>query len=422
MKTNHHCAQRRWARILSLIFVVVVNSSYGQEGIQNLRALESASASTKLQLEEMDYTFKKGDFRLLLTPSLSFDYNDNISADDTGELDDFVLRPMLGVTMSYPLSQENLLSLNVGIGYDDYLDHNQYDTFRITSGTQLSFDLMVKGIRVNVHDRVNFQQDATQESSLANGGQYGNLNNVAGVLVRYELRDILLSGGYDHANSWSQASAYDSQDRASEILFAQATYQLNRTVGLGLEGTAAFTDYVQPVLNDNTSYSAGLRATWQPSLALRVTSRGGYSLYQFDNTSQFIVTEDLDSYYFDLSLSHAITKSISYGFSVGHETRLAVETDVTEETYLGPNVRFSIFKNVSLNLYASYRFGTQGRETVDGQSTQEDYDWLNVGLGIGWPFAKRFSLGCNYRYTTRLSNFESREYVQNLAGITLTYR
>jgi len=55
---------------------------------------------------------------------------------------DFILSPLVQLNASYPITRNNLLSLNVGAGYDKYFDHNQYSTWRLQSGTELSFDIL----------------------------------------------------------------------------------------------------------------------------------------------------------------------------------------------------------------------------------------------------------------------------------------
>ena len=70
-----------------------------------------------------DYTFKKGDFRMLILPSLGLDWNDNINLAQTNVMDDYIVKPAVGITASYPFSQRNLLYLDFSIGYDRYLLH-----------------------------------------------------------------------------------------------------------------------------------------------------------------------------------------------------------------------------------------------------------------------------------------------------------
>jgi len=57
-------------------------------------------------------------------------------------------------------------------------------------------------------------------------------------------------------------------------------------VTTGIEGTGSFTTYDQMVLNDNNSYSVGVYADWQPDKYFRCQPRFGYTIFQFQHTSQ----------------------------------------------------------------------------------------------------------------------------------------
>ena len=166
---------------------------------------------------------------------------------------------------SYPITQNNLLSLNVGAGYDKYFDHDQYSTWRLQSGTELSFDIYVKDFWFNLHDRVNYVQDTSQQPALSGTATYATLNNTAGLSVTWDLNKVTLSAGYDHENVISPtAQQYESQDGTTEMVFARAGLEVYPGVTTGIEGTGSFTTYDQMVLNNNNSYSAGVYADWQP--------------------------------------------------------------------------------------------------------------------------------------------------------------
>jgi hypothetical protein len=188
----------------------------------------------------------------------------------------------------------------------------------------------------------------------------------------------------------------------------------------GVEGTAAFSSYDQMVLNNHNSYSAGVYADWQPGKAIRVQPRVGYAIYQFQRTSTNIQTSDLNSWYADLNITHQITDAISYSLDAGHEVQSGIQSDAVEDWYVRPGVHWSIIKNVSLNTSFSYEHGKQGRGNVLGNLT-ENFDWFGANLGVGYSIIKKLSLGLNYRLTLRSSDVSSREYTQNVIGLTLTY-
>jgi hypothetical protein len=323
--------------------------------------------------------------------------------------------------LSYPMTQNNLLSLSVGVGYDKYLDHDQYSTWNLQSGTELSFDIYVKDFWINLHDRVNYVQDTSQQPTISGTASYATLNNTAGLSVTWDLNKATLSAGYDHQNIISPTSQqFESQDGATEMLFARAGLEVYPGLTTGIEGTASFTRYDQMVLNDNNSYSAGVYADWQPGKAFRVQPRIGYTIFQFQHTSTNIQTSDLNSWYADLNITHKITDAISYSLDAGHEVQTGIQSDAVEDWYVRPAIRWDIIKNVDLNTSLSYEHGKQGAGNVSGNLT-ENFDWLGVNLGVGYSIIKKLSLGLNYRLTLRSSDIANNEYTQNVIGLSLTY-
>jgi hypothetical protein len=393
-----------------------------QEALRDSLAGYAAAEARKIQLESLPYTFKSGDFRLLVVPSLGLDWNDNVNCSKTDPEPDFILSPLVQLNASYPISQNNLLCLNVGAGYDKYLDHDQYSTWRLQSGTELSFDIYVKDFWFNLHDRVQYVQDTSQQPALAGTATYATLNNTPGLSVTWDLNQVTLSAGYDHENIISPtAQQYESQDGATEMVFARAGLEVYPGITTGIEGTGSFTTYDQMVLNNNNSYSAGVYADWQPGKAFRVQPRVGYTIFQFQHTSQTIQTSDLNSWYADLNLTHQVTDAIGYTLDAGHEVQTGIQSDAIEDWYVRPSINWDIIKNLGLKTSFSYEHGNQGVGNVAGNLT-ETFDWFGTEVGFSYLILKNLSLGLNYRLTLRSSNIANDDYTQNFVGLTLTYQ
>jgi hypothetical protein len=406
---------------LAATLLLVARAAPAQEALRSSMAGQAAAEARRFQPESLPYSFQTGDLRVLVTPSLGLDYNDNVNTAESDAEDDFILRPMLQLGLNYPISQHNLLNLNVGFGYDHYFQHDELSTWRLTSGSELSFDIYVKDVRINLHDRFSYTQDSSQEAAVANESDYGNFQNTAGLSASWDLRDVTLSAGYDHLNVISMGNEFDSQDRASELIFGRAGFKLHPFVMTGVEGSASFTRYEKPLLNDNTSYSLGGYVDWQPGSYFRVQPRGGYVIYQFDQTSSLIRAEDQNSWYADVTLTHQPTEFLSYSVSIGHELRLGVQSDLIEDTYARWNGNWGIFEDVTVTTSLSYEHGEQQADTASG-SLSETYDWFGGGVGASYAVTEAATVSLNYRLTLRASDLSSREYTQNLVQLQLTYR
>ena len=138
------------------------------------------------------------------------EYNDNIRYSENNEQDDFIISPALSLDAIWPVTQLNTLRLDLGISYAFYLDHPHDDTngILIAPKSQIAFDIFVGDFRINIHDRMQLQQDPIAEGALSNVANYGRFENTAGVSVLWDLNKILLQVGYDHYNFISTTSAF----------------------------------------------------------------------------------------------------------------------------------------------------------------------------------------------------------------------
>jgi hypothetical protein len=409
-----------WSAWLTTVIVLTGTASPAQEALRSSMAGQAAVEARRIQPESLPYTFKTGELRLLVTPSLGVDWNDNIYTSETDPESDFILRPMVQVNLSYPVTQNNLLTLNVGVGYDQYFEHDELSDWRVLSGSELSFDIYVKDLWINLHDRFQYVQDPAQEAAVANTATYSTFDNTAGLSVTWDLDDVTLSSGYDHVNVFSTDDQYQSQDRATEMFFGRGGVKLHPRVMAGLEGTAAFTSYDHSILNDNAGYSLGAYADWQPGPYFRVQPRGGFATYQFEETSQSPKTSDQNSWYAGLTVAHQPTEVLSYSLSAGHELRLGIESNLIEDTYVRWNGQWSIINNVAVTTSLSYEHGRQGDGSING-NFKETYDWFAGGLGFSYALTKQATLALNYRLTLRSSDLANDGYTQNLVQLQFSY-
>ncbi len=231
-------------------------STSAQEALQNMTAGDSAAKAHSQQMQSsqnQDYTFKKGDFQMMVVPAMSLEWNDNVNLAQTNALDDFILTPSIDINAIYPFTQRNILNFDFTIGYNWYLKHPGFSSFDLnsTSGTGLSFDLGVKDVTINFHDWVNYTQGGGQNASpqntangsIANTATYGTFQNTLGFSPVWDLNQLKLSAGYDHQNILATSSQFDSQNHSAEMLFARANAQVHPEVSVGLVATAAFTSY-----------------------------------------------------------------------------------------------------------------------------------------------------------------------------------
>jgi hypothetical protein len=404
----------------AVLILLVSSSAPAQEALRDSLTGEAAAEARQIHLESLPYTVKSGDFRLLATPWFGVNWNGNVNISKTDPQSDVILEPGLNLVASYPITQNNLLSLNVGVGYQKYIEHNQYSTWYLQSGTELSFDIYVKDFWINLHDRISYVQDTSQQPELSGTATYATIDNTVGASGTWDLNELTLSTGYDHENVIANGQQFAQENRGTEMLFARGGWKIYPGVTPGIEGTAAFTAYQEPILNNNNNYSLGAYIDWQPGKAFDAQLRGGYTIYRFQQTSQTVQTSNQNTWYVDLNITHQITDAINYSLDGGHELQLGITSDLNEDWYVRLPVRWNIVKNLNLSTSLSYQHGTEGVGNVVG-NTVETYDWFGAEVDANIAVMKRLSVGLSYRLTLRSSDVPTDEYTQNSVGITFTY-
>lgn len=429
---------------ISIFIFLTAIPSVAQQALQNMEAGNAAADSRARQMEspqQQDYTLKNGDFRLLVMPSLGLQYNDNINLANTNRLDDVIVTPAVGITASYPLSKQNLLFLDVSLGYNWYVQHSRFSTFSLnsSSGTGLSFDFVIKDFTFDLHDWINYTEGAgqygaggnagggfvgnTANGSVANTANYGTLQNTAGLKGTWDLNQINLSLGYDHQNIISTSSQFDNMTHSSEMVFARAGLQVHPKVSVGLETTAALTTYQQSLLNDNNAYTLGPYIEFKPDKFLTITARGGYETYQFQNTSSAIQTGSQDGWYAGVSITHQPTDFLKYSLDAGREVQLGSVSDLLEDWYVRPNVTWTVIKDLTITTFFFYEHGNQGVGSTGNLPGYANgtFDWYGGGVSLQHALTARLALSLAYQCTQRSANGANNGYTQNLIALQLTY-
>src|SRR5436853_1730173 len=291
----HRDQFRKSIALFAMSMLIGIGGVFAQDAIRPSLAGQAASDARQQDVSRIPYNLLLGPVRFRVGASVGVEYNDNVNYSDDGTFvipnptgpgtitisaspqDDVIVTPNLTLDMIWPITQLNTLRLDLGIGYSFYLDHSNYNTdnILIAPKSQLAFDIFVGDFRINIHDRMQLQQDPIQEGALSNVQDYGRFENTAGVSVLWDLNKILLQIGYDHYNFVSTTSAFDYLDRNSEMLQGSAAFIINPTLTVGAEGNAVFTRFDQNILNDNEDYSLGGFVEVVLTNNLKVRAAGG---------------------------------------------------------------------------------------------------------------------------------------------------
>src|SRR5207247_373018 len=217
----HHSHLRRSVTLLFVTSMLVATAGgYAQDAVRPSLAGQEASDAREQYVSRIPYDLLLGPVRFRVGATVGVEYNDNINYADDGTAvipnpigpgfitirsnsqDDVIVTPNLTLDAIWPVTQLNTLRLDLGVGYAFYLDHSKNDTdyILVAPKSQIALDIFVSDFRINIHDRMQLQQDPIQEGALSNVVNYGRFENTAGLSVLWDLNKLLLQVGYDHYN------------------------------------------------------------------------------------------------------------------------------------------------------------------------------------------------------------------------------
>jgi hypothetical protein len=408
-------------------------SVYAQDAIRPSLAGQDAYEARQEDVSRIPYNLMLGPVRFRVGATVGVEYNDNINYAEVNTEDDVIVTPSLTLDMIWPVTQLNTLRVDLGLGYSFYLDHsgNNTDYLLVAPKSQIAFDIFVGDFRINLHDKLQLQQDPVQEGALSNVVDYGRFENTAGLSVLWDLNKILLQVGYDHYNFIATNSDFDYLNRNAEMVGGSAAFIVNPTITVGVEGNAAFTRYDNQnggigILNDNDDYSVGGFVEAALTNNLKVRAAGGYQWINFDQNfvtfffGPFAINfpdhKDLADYYVNGLISHRINAQISQTLSAGHENQLGVNSNYITLNY----VRHAVSWNILRNTLLTTEFFFEDAEESGGE-INESFQRIGGAVTLGYQLTPHVTLGVRYQGTSKDSDVFLRDYNQNRVSVDGTY-
>ncbi len=389
-----------------------------QDAVRPSLAGEAAAEARRQSIDNIPYNLLAGPIRFRFSASTGIEYNDNINLAETNKQDDVIIRPQFNLNAIWPVTQINTLRLNLGVGYNFYIDHPQNDTdgVLIAPGSEIAFDIFVGDFRINVHDRMSLEQDPVSEIALSNVVDYGRFQNTAGVSLLWDLNKAVATLGYDHYTYVSTSSGFDYLDRMAEELTGSIDFAVTNTTGVGIEASGAWTYYDQHFLNDAGSVSVGAFAETQVTNYLKVRVAGGYQHISFDSGGGVFDTSDLNDFYANVLISHRLNAVITQTLAAGHESQLGLNSNYIILNY----VRHTITWNIIRDTLLSTEFFYEDADDSGGVFAEHAHRYGGA-LTLGYQFTPHVTLGARYQYTRKDSDQPLRDYEQNRVSLDGTY-
>jgi hypothetical protein len=416
------------ALIVGVCLLVAAKNVSGQEALRISMAGDLAAESQHQADSSIGY------YNLLLGPTawrfssgLNLEYDDNVRLEQNGE-SDLIFQPSLNTQMHWPLTLKNSLDFSLGVGYSEYLQHQDLSQFFINPGSGFSFDVYVGDFKINLHDRITITENTYQNPGASGGNQnLVDLENTVGVGWLWDLNKIIVNSGYDHVNYVHlQSEAGQQPDAASENIYINSGVRVRPELIMGLEAGGTVISYSQenssnsPTIPSAVQWNVGAFVSSQISEYLNTRLDVGYSDYAPDATSTNLFTSDSSGFYLSFSLSHRVNRFVNYTLTAGRSTDLSAYGEAQTYYFASLTPNWNFFKNYSVSTPISWRNGTTVYNITD--SSRAKYNQIQLGLNVGRNLTKKLSTGISYQFVRETSNFASNSYIINIVSLNFNYQ
>ena len=402
-----------------MLVLLVCAAARAQDAVRYSIASERAAEARKRARSETAYNLDLDPVKLRFTATVGAEYNDNINLASTNRLDDYIVRPQIGVRAFWPVSDRNTLDLDLNFGYEYYLNGARPSRFTVTGDEQsgIYFDIYVGDFVIDLHDKFSLSQDPSSDPSVSGIAEIFRLENTLGTTVTWDLNKLVLDFNYDHANYLPLDSTYKYLAHQSELASIRIAASLNPALQTGLELGGGTTRYTEPQLSNNRHVSLGPFARYQLSHTTEVRASLGYTLYWFDassfNTNSFSQT----GFYADVTITHRPTERTSQTLNFGQSLSADINSSPIQLLYVRYSVALNIIRHWSFRPYLTFESGTESHGLV-----QEDLTRYGAGLSARRQITEKLSGAVSYMLLKKNSSVAEFDYNQNRLVLDLIYQ
>ncbi len=369
--------------------------------------------------EEEKYNFAIGGVRFSVAAGIGVEFNDNVTLADDDKIEDIIFRPSLTLDAVWRLSEMNTLRFSLGASYAKYLDHSEFDSQSVllSPSSALALTIRVGEVDITVRDRFSYQEDPFSLPTLTtDSAVYRRFENSIGLEASWDINDkINLTTGYDHYNLWTLDSEFEQLERAIDTIYVRPSYAVGPAVTVGLNASASYVNFKQDIQNDGQTYLLGPFVEVQFSQATRAYLEVGYQKFTFDNNGVISDNEDADGVYVKASLENQLTENFNQRLSFTKTAEVGFGTNYYDLYHSEYSANWTLNESFTLfpSLFYEY-FETSG-------DLGEEAHRFGAALGLRYIFTPSITLGLDYRFVTKRSDFPGADYNQNLVLLSLYY-
>lgn len=398
-----------------LLSLTTGTTTQAQDALRSSMAGQEMAEARRLAAANQKFNVKLGPVSLRFTANMAVEATDNVRAVQTNTQPDLILRPQLNVFSLWRVTEKNNLTLGLGLGYHKYLHATEYDSLFLTPDTDLSFDIYVGDVAINLHDRFDYTQDVTSDPTISGTGSLSRYENTVGIRTVWDLNKAFISATYDHRNLIATDPANEYLTHAAELFSSTVGFQLQPTLQAGVELSGGLLDYSQMVLPDNQHAALGLFGSAQISEYTLLRLAGGYVSYFMDATASTNSPGNRAAFYFEGSLRQRVSDLLTHTLTFGRSVQSGMTSQLVDLWRVNYSATWNLLLKTGLNTTLSYEHGVQpgaGGETLDR---------FGAGFTLSRLVTEHSTANLGYQFYYKDSDAAGRDYLQNRLVLSMAY-
>lgn len=369
--------------------------------------------------EEEKYNFAIGSVRFSVAAGIGVEFNDNITLADDDTLEDIIFRPSLNLEAVWRLSEMNTLRFSLGASYAKYLDHDEYDSESIllSPRSALALTVRVGEVDITVRDRFSYQEDPFALPTLTTDtAVYRRFENSIGIEASWWMNDkVQLVAGYDHYNLWVMDEEFEQLERAIDTVYIRPAVKLGPAITVGVNASASRIRFDKNIQNDGETYLLGPFIEIAFTDYTRAYLEVGYQRFTFDDNGVIADSEDADTVYVKASLENQISENFNQRLSFTKTAEVGFGTNYYDLYHTEYAANWTL--NESFTLYPSLFHQYLETSGAFGEEAHR----FGAAVGLRYILSPSITLGLDYRFVMKESDFPGADYKQNLVLLSLYY-
>lgn len=371
------------------------------------------------------YNLKVGPTAWRFSSGLTTEFNDNVRLQPKAE-SDLIFRPNLDTQIHWPITLKNSLDVSLGVGYSEYLQHQDLNRYFISPGSGFSFDVYSGDFRINLHDRLTISENTYENAGGSGNRNVANLENTLGTGVLWDLNKAIVNLGFDHVNHTALSSTQGQPGATSENLSLSGGIRARPELLIGLETGGSLINYQQTsqsnvlVIPSAMQWNAGVFGSATVSEYINLRLDAGYTIFTPGNSTTNLLLRDSSGIYLALTLSHRVNQWLNYSLTAGRSTDMSAYGQVQTYNYVRLQPNWNVLKKYSLSTPISWRQGTRVYNTLG--SGGADYQQIVLGLNLGRRLTQKLTGSIAYQYIEETSGLTSLNFTADIVSLNLNYQ